>query len=106
MSKVDCQKAFEQLLKTCAIDVPALGKRKITPVKRKRAMTGYNCFTKNLYAAEKKTAKAKGIKPKSYGELLKMKTWGTLTDKNKLIWKDLATQGCPTIPDPHHYKGE
>jgi len=101
MAKIDaCQKTFEQLLKTCGIDVPALGKRKITPVKRKRVMSGYNCFTKNLYAAEKKTAEAKGIKPKSYGELLKMKTWGTLTDKNKAIWNDLATQGCPAVSDP------
>ncbi|KKL55832.1 hypothetical protein LCGC14_2251490 [marine sediment metagenome] len=106
MSKAEnCQKAFEQLLRTCAIDVPALGKRKITPVKRKRAMTGYNCFTKNLYAAEKKTAEREGRKPMSYKQLISMKTWSTTPDKQKGIWNDLATQGCPPVPDPHNVGG-
>ncbi len=35
-----------------------------------------------------------------------LKTWGTLQDRTKSIWNDLAKQGCPAIPDPHQYKGE
>ena len=69
---------------------------------KREGMSGYNCFTKNLYAAEKKSAEKKGIKPKSYGELLKMKTWGTLQDRTKSIWNDLAKQGCPSVPDPQN----
>jgi len=59
MSKADCEKAFKRLLEVCAIDVPSLGKKKIVPIKRKRPMSGYNCFTKNLYTVEKEKAKQK-----------------------------------------------
>lgn len=96
MSETDsCQRAFAQLLKVCAIDVP-IGKKR---VKRKGVMSGYNCFTKNLYAAEKRRAEAENRKPMSYSELLKMKTWGTLEDKQKSHWSGLAKQGCPVIKE-------
>ena len=88
-----CQRAFAQLLKVCSIDVPK-GKAR---AKRKGAMSGYNCFTKNLYAAEKRRAERENKKPMSYSELLKMKTWSTLEDKQKSHWNSLAQQGCPAI---------
>jgi len=100
MSKADCEKAFKRLLEVCAIDVPSLGKKKIVPIKRKRPMSGYNCFTKNLYAVEKQKAEAEKRKPMSYKELISMKTWGTLPIKQKSTWNDLAKQGCPPITDP------
>jgi len=90
-----CQKAFEQLLKTCAISVPVKGKK----VKRTRPMSGYNCFTSNLFKAEKRRAETENRKPMSYGELLKMKTWGTLEAKQKTHWNELAQQGCPAIKE-------
>ncbi len=95
-----CQETFKRLLKTCAIDVSIKGRKKGEPLKskRKRQMTGYNCFTRNLYGAEKKTAKVEGREPMSYSQLLKMKTWGTLSDKSKATWNDLAKQGCPITP--------
>ena len=99
MSKA-CEKAFIQLLEQCAIEIPSLGRQKIVPVKPKRMMSGYNCFTKNLYAAEKKSAEAENRDHISFRELIKMKTWGTIPPKQKNIWKDLAKQGCPTITDP------
>jgi len=46
-------------------------------------MTGYNCFTRNLYDAEKEKARQDKRPPMTYSQLLKMKTWGTLSDKNK-----------------------
>lgn len=61
-------------------------------------MTGYNCFTRNLYDAEKETAKKDKRAPMSYSQLLKMKTWGTLSDENKRTWNDIAKQGCPITP--------
>ena len=89
-----CQRAFAQLLKVCSIDVPVKGKKK---AKRTGAMSGYNCFTKNLYAAEKRRAESGNKKPMSYSDLLKMKTWSTLEDKQKTHWNELAQQGCPAI---------
>lgn len=95
MAKTEaCQKAFEQLLKTCSIDIPSLGKARIKPVKKKRTLSGYNCFTSTLYDAEKKKAKKEKRKPMAYSELLKMKTWSTLEAKQKLHWKGLADMGC------------
>ena len=91
-----CQRAFAQLLKVCAIDVPIKGKVR---AKRTRPMSGYNCFTKNLYAAEKRRAERENRKPMSYSELLKMKTWRTLEDKQKAHWGGLAQQGCPAIKE-------
>lgn len=91
-----CQRAFAQLLKVCSIDVPVKGKAR---AKRKGVMSGYNCFTKNLYAAEKRRAETENRKPMSYSELLKMKTWRTLEDKQKAHWKSLAKQGCPAIKE-------
>lgn len=96
MSEDGCQRAFAQLLKVCAIDVPIKGKKR---AKRKGAMSGYNCFTKNLYAAEKRRAEVENRNPISYAQLLKMKTWGTLEDKQKAHWKGLAQQGCPDIKE-------
>lgn len=92
-----CQRAFNQLLKVCAIDVSLKGSKKSVPKKdrAKRPMSGYNCFTKTLYAAEKKTAKKEKRAPMAYSQLLKMKTWGTLEDKQKVHWKGLADMGCP-----------
>ena len=95
-----CEKAFVQLLETCAIEIPSLGRQKIVPIKKKREMSGYNCFTKNLYTTEKKTAKAESRKPMVFRELIKMKTWSTLEDKQKNTWKHLAKQGCPIVDDP------
>ncbi|GAI80626.1 unnamed protein product [marine sediment metagenome] len=89
-----CQKAFKQLLKVCAISVPTKGIKK---VKRKGVMSGYNCFTKNLYAAEKRSAEAEKRNPISFKQLISMKTWGTLEDKQKTHWHELAQQGCPVI---------
>lgn len=94
-----CQKAFAQLLKVCAIEVPSLGKQKIVPLKRKRPMSGYNCFTKNMYAAEKRRAEAEKRNPMSYSDLLKMKTWSTLETKQKSHWDGLAKQGCPVVKE-------
>lgn len=106
MTKADCEKAFKRLLEVCAIEVPSLGKKRITPVrKQKREMTGYNCFTKNLYAAEKQKAEKENRKPMSYKNLISMKTWGTLPEKQQNTWSSLAKQGCPLIPDPSNYKG-
>ncbi len=103
MSKaVNCQKAFEHLLKTCAIDIPVKGVKGAKKTRAKREMSGYNCFTKNLYAAEKKTAENEGRKPMSYKQLISMKTWSTTPDKQKGIWNDLAKQGCPSVPDPQN----
>ncbi len=99
MSKA-CEKAFEQLLEVCAIKVPTLGRQVIKPIKIKRQMSGYNCFTKNLYATEKKNAQAENREHISYKELIKMKTWGTLQDKQKNTWKGLAKQDCPIVDDP------
>lgn len=95
MSKA-CEKAFEQLLKVCAIDQSLLG----TPIKRKRTMSGYNCFIKNIYAVEKQKAKIEERKPIEFKEIIKMKTWNTLPVKQKSIWHDLALQNCPVVKDP------
>ena len=92
-----CQRAFAQLLKTCAIDIPT---KKGMPVKKSRIkgkMSGYNCFTKTIYAAEKEKAKDEKRKPMSYSDLLRMKTWSTLEEKTKTHWNGLAEQGCPDI---------
>jgi len=104
MNKVDaCQETFKRLLKTCAIDVSVKGKSKAAPskTKKKKKLSGYNCFTSNLYAAEKETAKKEKRPPMAYSQLLKMRTWGTLSDKNQATWNDLAKQGCPSIPYPY-----
>ena len=95
MVKDSCQKAFEQLLKTCAIKSGAIAVKGTKGFKKKRAMSGYNCFTKTLYTAEKDKAKKENRKPMSYSELLKMKTWSTLEAKQKLHWGGLAEMGCP-----------
>jgi hypothetical protein len=97
MVKDSCQQAFEQLLKTCAIEIPVKGVKGVKKAKRKRTgqMSGYNCFTKTLYAAEKERAKKENKTPMSYSELLKMKTWSTLEAKQKVHWKGLADMGCP-----------
>ncbi len=87
-------------MKTCAIDVSVKGRKKGEPskLKKKRQLTGYNCFTRNLYDAEKQKAKKERREPMSYSQLLKMKTWGTLSDENKRTWNGLAKQGCPITP--------
>jgi len=95
MPEDSCQRAFEQLLKTCAIKSGAKAVKGVKGYKKKRAMSGYNCFTKTLYAAEKETAKKENRTPMSYSELLKMKTWSTLEAKQKVHWKGLADMGCP-----------
>ena len=95
MVKDSCQQAFEQLLKTCAIKSGAKAVKGAKGFKKKRAMSGYNCFTKKLYIAEKKKAKHEKRTPMSYSELLRMKTWSTLEAKQKVHWKGLAAMGCP-----------
>ena len=95
MVKDSCQQAFEQLLKTCTIKSGATGVKGVKGFKKKRAMSGYNCFTKKLYAAEKQKAKKENRDPMSYSQLLKMKTWSTLEAKQKVHWKGLADMGCP-----------
>ena len=95
MSKDSCQRAFAQLLKTCAIEIPVKGVKGVRKKVKRKGMSGYNCFTKKLYAAEKQKAKKENRNPMSYSELLKMKTWGTLEAKQKVHWKGLADMGCP-----------
>ena len=52
--------------------------------KKKRGMTGYNCF---IRVAVKNGQKFK--------EVVKSKAWSQLTDKSKESWKSLANEGCP-----------
>lgn len=54
------------------------------PTKKKRKMSGYNCFVKVMVK-----------KGQPFKEVVKSKAWRTLSDKNKATWKDLADEGCP-----------
>lgn len=81
------------ILDSCGVITKTSGAGK---KKAKRPMTGYNCFTKNLYAAEKEIAKDEKRKPMSFKEMISMKTWSTLEDKKKRTWDDIAKQGCPS----------
>ena len=55
-----------------------------SPVKKKRKLSGYNCFIK---VAIKKTGKP-------LKEVVKAKTWSTLEARQKLHWTNLANEGC------------
>ncbi len=102
MSQQTACNIFRKLLETCDIDLAEIkGTRKVwkgkKPKRAKRALSGYNCFTKNMYSEEKRVAKKEEREPLSFSKFLKMKTWGTLADRQKRVWNDLAEQGCPDI---------
>ena len=67
----------------------------IVPIKKKRGMSNYNCFSKVQYKKEKQIAKQENRKPISFKEMIKAKAWSTLSDKQKNVWRDLAKEGCP-----------
>ena len=52
--------------------------------KKKRGMTGYNCY---IRVSVKKGQKFK--------EVVKSKSWSQLPEKSKETWKSLAKEGCP-----------
>ena len=57
------------------------------PKKRgKRAMSGYNCFIKNMVA-----------QGQPFGSVIKSGAWKTLETKQKSHWNSLAKQGCPEV---------
>lgn len=60
--------------------------------KKKRGLSGYNCFIK---VAIKKSGKP-------LKEVVQAKGWSTLEDKQKSVWKDLALDGC----SPKLYENE
>ena len=64
-------------LERCAI-------QKAPTTKKKRAMSGYNCF---IRVAVKKGQKFKDV--------VKSKAWRTLSDQIKASWSNLAKEGCP-----------
>ena len=52
-----------------------------TPITKKRAMSGYNCFVRVM--------SKKGNK-----NVIKSRSWSQLEDKSKAHWKNLAKEGC------------
>lgn len=64
-------------LERCAI-------QKAPITKKKRKMSGYNCFVKVMVK-----------KGQPFKDVVKSKAWSTLSDKNKASWKNLADEGCP-----------
>ena len=82
-------KYISDTLERCAISDTA------PTTKKKRGMSGYNCYNKVQYKAEKKIAKQENRKPIPYIKMVKTKGWSQEDQKAKDIWKNLASEGCP-----------
>jgi len=93
MSKADCQKAFEVLLKTCAIETPSLGRQKIVPIKKRTSpKSGWICYLKTCNKEEPEM---------NYKDCMKDVERKELTYKgHEVKWKQEALAGCPSAEDP------
>ncbi len=85
-NKADKIDYIHDTLERCAITTPT--------TKKKRVMSGYNCFTKVQYKIEKKSAKQENRKPIPFKEMLKARGWSQLEDKSKTRWDSRAKEGC------------
>lgn len=56
----------------------------VSTIKKKRKMSGYNCFVK--------VSVKKG---QPFMSVIKAKGWSTLSDKQKNTWKHHASEDCP-----------
>jgi len=83
--KADKLDYISDRLKQCAI----------TPARKKRGMTNYNCFSKVQYKKEKQIAEQENRKPISFKDMLKAKAWRLQSDKQKEMWRRHAKEGCP-----------
>jgi len=71
----------------------------VSPPKKKRGMTNYNCFMRVQNKVEQKKAKQENRDPVPFKELLRIVkqsgSWNLQTDKQKKMWRRHANEGCP-----------
>ena len=62
--------------------------------KKKRGMTGYNCYNSILYNKLKEDAKRENREPPSYIGMIRGKAWSQEEPKTKEHYNHLAKGGC------------